>query len=73
MERLKEMGLLEEKKGKYRMKFDSLEEYIEYRRKRMLRMFDELEDMAERMDKEFFGIGGIHVKERKKERKIEIE
>ena len=73
LERLREMGLLEENKGKYSMKFDTLEEYIEYRRRKMLQIFKELENIAERMDREFFGIGEINVKERKKGRKIEIE
>ncbi len=54
LERLRESGLLEERKGKYKMRFDSIEDYIEYRRRKMLRMFKELEDIAERMDKEFF-------------------
>ncbi|MCC7552546.1 ArsR family transcriptional regulator [Candidatus Micrarchaeota archaeon] len=65
LERLKEQGLLEEKKGKYKMKFNSIEDYVDFRRKKMIRMFEELENMAERMDKEFIIT--------EKRRKIEIK
>lgn len=54
LERLKECGLLIERKGRYYLKFNSIEDYIEYRRRKMIRMFEELEQMAESIDREYY-------------------
>lgn len=72
LERLKESGLLEEQKGKYKMKFNSIEGYIEFRRKKMMQMFKELESMAGKIDKEFLQGDEIE-KKREYRRKIEIQ
>jgi len=52
LEKMKEMGFLEEDRGKYITKFDNLKGYIEHRKKIMLKVFDEMEQIAECLDKE---------------------
>jgi DNA-binding transcriptional ArsR family regulator len=52
LEKMKEMGFLEEDKGKYSTKFDNLRGYIKHRKKIMLKVFDEMEQIAECLDKE---------------------
>ncbi|MFA5382991.1 MAG: hypothetical protein WC356_07525 [Candidatus Micrarchaeia archaeon] len=70
LERLRELDLLEERKGKYKLRFDLIEDYIEYRRKKMLKMFEELENIAGKMDKEFLNAGEENERKR---RRIEIK
>ncbi|MCD6227263.1 hypothetical protein J7J90_02095 [Candidatus Micrarchaeota archaeon] len=51
LEKMKTIGFLREEKGKYVVRFKTLRDYIEYKKKMMLKRFKELERIADKIDK----------------------
>ncbi|MCC7570976.1 hypothetical protein KO465_06570 [Candidatus Micrarchaeota archaeon] len=52
LERMKDIGYLKEKKGKYIIKFESLRDYVHFKKKLMIKTYEELEKIAMEIDKE---------------------
>ena len=55
LRRLEQAGIVEHSDRKYRLCIDGFEEFVKQVRKETLRMFDETEELAAQIDREYFG------------------